>query len=330
MARHVPRGCVKRGLVQNVDDDKQFPFHSETETVLEALNPVDRSNFEPPSSTIRKIYFREASVVDSDFGQTILTPHETPRHFNETRGWELYTAEDVALACGFAAFCPSGSTRERVRRINKGYRQPFLHPMHYEPVKLKPEDPKAGGEYVCKAEESARRFLSGSRQQYVISGGHPERPRSPCVHDCCMLETEPDDAIRQRRFANDAPECSMNSSTHTVFGALNLNDPALESGLNFTHVYQITKRPQSHPKMQSHIETIENSLLTDDYVLTETINNRRMSEREFGIVELHSATEMSMALREATMMEEKRLPFLSASEVVQEKKLLSQELGPVG
>lgn len=331
MARQLTtRGYVKRGLVQSIQDDDSFPFHPETETFLEALSPVDRSNFEPPSSTVRKIHFKKASIIDAEFGQSILTPHATPRHFNDTRGWELYTPEDVGLACGFAAFCPSGSTRERVRRLDVGYRQPFLHPMHYEAIKTKPEDPKAGSYYVCKAEDSARRFLSGSRQQYVISGGHPERPRGPCVHDCCLLETESDDAVKKRKFANNTPECTLNTSTHTIFGALDLNSPELQTGLQFTHVYALTKRPQLHPKMQDHIQTIEDSMLDDSYVSLDEIKRRRMAERELGVVELHGATEMSMSLREETLIEEKRLPFLSASEVIHEKQLLSKELGPLG
>ena len=71
-------------------------------------------------------------------------------------------------------------------------------------------------------------------------------------------------------------------------------------------------------------------MLDDGYVSLDEIKRRRMAERELGVVELHGGTEMSMSLREETLIEEKRLPFLSASEVIHEKQLLSKELGPLG
>ena len=319
--------------VGSADDDLSFPFHDITNDLFEAIGPALASRLEPGQSTIRRIYYKSSTDIECKFQSHIDTALErlpdggTPRPFNIVNAWEKYEPRDMKLCAGFVPIKPSGCHFETVRRIRTGFKQPFLHRLTYRPVKIIPDNENAGPPFVDFHEDSARRFLAGTKSQYIIGGGHSEGPQAKTAHDLCEIRHH-DDFAAPYRFKHGIPECNINSGSHTLIGALNLHETSAQDNTGFIHVYAITKKPQKHADMKVHIEALERSMKNRETL--KKIGARRLGERELGLTQVHGSVQMSLSARKKTLIESFDYNFLSASEKFQEEKRLFESVGTIG
>ena len=319
--------------VGSANDDLDFPFHAVTNDLREVIGPALASRLEPGQSTIRRIYYKSSTDIESKFQTHVSTSQErlpdggTPRYHNVVNAWEKFDPRDMKLTAGFVSIKPSGCHYETVRRIRTGFKQPFLHRLTYRPVKIIPDNQSAGPSYVDFHEDSARRFLAGTKSQYLIGGGHSEGPNAKSAHDLCEIRHH-DDFAAPYRGKHGIPECNINSGNHTIIGTLNLHETSAQDNTGFIHVYAISKAPQRHADMKVHIEALERSM--KNRVTLKKIGERRLGEREFGLTQIHGSLQMSLSARKKPLMDNYDYHFLSASEKFQEEKRLLDLVGTIG
>ena len=158
-------------MSQKYSSDKLFPFRKECQTLFRtAFNPIQCSNFEPPSSTLRKLYYSHENEVENHFKTYIANPYSSERHFLRSRSWQSYTQSDMRLDFDFLPLMPNGSRTHRPVRRRKYQRQPFIQKLPYSHLPVKVIDPKKTCfQRVDASESESREFLSHTNSQVIES-----------------------------------------------------------------------------------------------------------------------------------------------------------------
>ena len=187
MTRH--RKKIKPpSMSKKASRDKLFPFRRECKTLFQfGFNYIERTNFEPPSSTLRRLYYRHENGIEDRFRSNISDPGSSERHFLRTRAWQCYKRCDFSLDFEPTKIIPTGSFKRRPTRHGKYCKQPFLEKLEFAPHPTALIDRNASQTPKIDSEQNeSASFLSNTNYQYLVSGGHSETTQS-VLHNSCFF-----------------------------------------------------------------------------------------------------------------------------------------------
>ena len=332
---HWRHGRVKMISPSIKTNDAHFPFSPSivrASSVNQTLPSSFVQNLLPPIEVVTKLYYNDVATTFDDGSLRSRTghgdPYAAPRQMQREESWRNITSQDFEYACGFKTGIKlvGMTTQYQDDNVAMPYR-PALekcifdwNPGYLEWMEQRPTEHETRARWLLELSQAIYVKWSGCAQTPLF------RTRDPMQYCCEFTQRDESDEQRRKRDHDrllGSATCPGNQGIETIVNKMDLNSPTM-NGTFGTHCF-LFRPDDSHA---AHNIQIMNAVHEENIILPRLLLGDLLDGWEFGVIEVDSAIEMSLAMSDRDDMQWRRHPMLENSHRFQEEMRQLEEALP--